>query len=77
MTKLFEKSIRTLELPRVLSLLSDLAVSQAAKDRALATTPAITTDDVARLQDQTDTARALIGQRGAPSFSGLKPVAES
>ena len=39
MTELFEKSIRTLELPRVLGLLAEQAVSAEAKRRALALTP--------------------------------------
>ena len=36
MSKLFDKSIRTLELPRVLQLLSEQAVSPEAKELALA-----------------------------------------
>ena len=39
MTELFEKSIRVLELPRVLALLEQRAVSEAAKERARALTP--------------------------------------
>ena len=35
MSELFEKSLRTLELPRVLQLLSGAAVSAEAKERAL------------------------------------------
>ena len=35
MSELFEKSIRTLELPAVLEKLAAKAVSQAAKDRCL------------------------------------------
>ena len=35
MSELFDKSIRTLELPRVLQLLSDQAVSGEAKEKAL------------------------------------------
>ncbi len=34
MTDLFEKSIHTLELPRVLSLLADQAVTEEGKERA-------------------------------------------
>ncbi len=30
-----------------------------------------------RLLDQTDAARNMIGLRGSPSFSGVKPVAEA
>ena len=34
-------------------------------------------EEVLRLLDQTDAARNLIGLRGSPSFSGVKPVAEA
>ncbi len=77
MTDLFEKSLRTLELPRVLQLLSDAAVSAEAKDRALRVTPETEPEEVLRLLDQTDAARGMIARRGAPSFSGVKPVAEA
>ena len=72
MTELFEKSIRVLELPQLLERLSQKAVSEAAKERALRLTPSTDADDVRRLQDETDAARALIGLRGSPSFSGVK-----
>lgn len=39
MSELFDKSIRTLELPRVLQLLADQAVSEEAKALALAVRP--------------------------------------
>ena len=39
MSELFDKSIRTLELPRVLALLSDQAVSAEARERALRVRP--------------------------------------
>lgn len=77
MTELFEKSIRVLELPQLLERLSQKAVSEAAKERALRLTPSTDADDVRRLQDETDAARALIGLRGSPSFSGVKDVRES
>ena len=77
MTDLFEKSIRTLELPRVLELLSEQAVSAEAKQRALRLRPETEPEEVLRLLDQTDAARNLIGLRGSPSFSGVKPVAEA
>ena len=66
MTELFEKSIRVLELPQLLERLSQKAVSEAAKERALRLTPSTDADDVRRLQDETDAARALIGLRGSP-----------
>ena len=77
MSELFEKSLRTLELPRVLQLLSDQAVSAEAKERALRVSPETEAEEVLRLLDQTDAARLMIGQRGAPSFSGVKPVSEA
>ena len=77
MSELFEKSLRTLELPRVLQLLSDQAVSAEAKERALRVSPETEAEEVLRLLDQTDAARWMIGQRGAPSFSGVKPVGEA
>ena len=77
MSELFEKSVRTLELPRVLELLSAQAVSEEAKSRCLSIRPEAEAEEVLRLQDQTDAARAMIGLRGSPSFSGVKPVSES
>lgn len=77
MSELFEKSMRTLELPRVLRLLADQAVSADAKERALRVRPETEPEEVLRLLDQTDAARQMIGLRGSPVFSGVKPVAES
>ena len=77
MSDLFDKSLRTLELPRVLQMLADQAVSAEAKQRALRTRPETEPEEVLRLLDQTDAARDLIGLRGSPSFSGVKPVAEA
>ena len=77
MSELFDKSIRTLELPGVLQMLSRHAVSAEAKERALRLRPETEPEEVLRLLDQTDAARVMIGLRGAPSFSGVKPVAEA
>ena len=74
---LFEKSLRTLELPRVLELLSEQAVSAEAKERALRVRPETEPEEVLRLLDQTDAARMMIGLHGAPSFSGVRPVGEA
>ena len=77
MSELFDKSIRTLELPRVLALLSDQAVSAEARERALRVRPETETEEVLRLLDQTDAARTMIGLHGSPTFSGVRPVAEA
>jgi len=77
MSELFDKSIRTLELPAVLRMLADQANSEEAREKALAVVPQTDEDDVKRLQDETDAARAMIGIKGSPAFSGIKPVGES
>ena len=77
MTERFEKSIRTLELPRVLELLAHHAVSQEAKERALALRPATELEDVQRLQAETAAAVAMSNLGNAPGFGDLKPVAAS
>ncbi|MBQ6207266.1 MAG: endonuclease MutS2 [Oscillospiraceae bacterium] len=77
MSELVEKSVRTLELPRVLELLSEQAVSAEAKERCLRLRPVTEREDAERLLNETDAARAMIGQHGSPSFSGVKPVAEA
>ena len=48
MTDLFEKSIHTLELPKVLALLAEQAVTEEGKERCLALRPLTDTDDVKR-----------------------------
>ena len=75
MTDLFEKSIRTLELPAVLALLAQKAVSDAAKERCLKLFPATDPEQVSRLLDETDAARERLGLKGSPSFTGVKDVA--
>ena len=77
MSEMFDKSIRTLELPRVLQLLSERAVSAEAKSRALRIRPETEREEVLRLLDQTDAAQKMIGLHGSPSFSGVKSVAEA
>ena len=74
MSELFEKSIRTLELPAVLEKLAAKAVSQAAKDRGLKLTPSTDVEEVLRLLDETDAAKERLGLHGSPSFSGVKDV---
>ena len=74
MSELFEKSIRTLELPAVLEKLAAKAVSQAAKDRCLKLTPSTDAEEVLRLLDETDAAKERLGLHGSPSFSGVNDV---
>ncbi len=75
MSELFEKSIRTLELPTVLAQLSACAVSEAAREKCLRAFPATDRDDVVRLLDETDAAKERMQLHGAPNFAGVKDVA--
>ena len=76
MSELFEKSIRVLELPRLLTMLERHAVSAEAKARVQRLAPADDYGEVSRLLDETDAARKMILLRGSPTFAGVKPVAE-
>ncbi|MBQ0037416.1 MAG: endonuclease MutS2 [Clostridiales bacterium] len=77
MTELFEKSIRTLELPAVLEMLAQRAVSEAAKERCRKLTPSTEVEAVLRLLAETDAAKDRLGLYGSPSFSGVKDVSAS
>lgn len=77
MSELFEKSIRTLELPAILTMLADQTSCAEARKRALEIFPSTDMRDVKRLQDETDAVRNMLGRRGSPPFSGIKPVGES
>ncbi len=76
MSELFEKSIRTLELPAVLEMLSARAVNEAAREKSRHIMPATDRQKVLRLLDETDAARERLGLYGSPSFSGVKDVSE-
>ncbi len=77
MSELFEKSMATLELPRVLELLSGCAVTDEGRERALELRPMADMDDVKRAQAETSAAVKLLVLRGTPGFAGIKPVAAS
>ena len=74
MSDLFEKSIRTLELPAVLELLARHAVSDEAKARCLRLRPSTEEAAVEHLLDETDAAKVRVGLHGSPSFAGVKDV---
>ena len=77
MSELFEKSMSTLELPRVLELLASCAVTDEGKERALRLRPMTDLDDVRRAQEETTAAVKLLVLRGTPGFAGIHPVAAS
>lgn len=75
MTELFEKSIRTLELPRVLTMLAEEAATEEGKESCLNLRPSIHRSEVARLQSQTTAAFELLVKNGSPPLLGIRPVA--
>jgi len=77
MTELYEKSVRTLELPAVLELLSHEAVSAPAKENVLSLRPADSEYEVRRRLGETSAAKTMMVLRGSPSFTGVKDVRSS
>ena len=72
-----EKSIHTLELPKVLAMLADEASSDRAKEMCLELRPRQTLYECQLLQQQTAESYAMIGIQGSPPFSGLKDVSDA
>ncbi len=73
----YEKSVNTLELPAVLAMLSEQAVSETARERALAIAPSADADTVRRRLEETSAASAMLAARGSPSFTGVRDVRPS
>ncbi|PKM72970.1 MAG: endonuclease MutS2 [Firmicutes bacterium HGW-Firmicutes-16] len=77
MTELYEKSVRILELPTVLELLSNEAVSAPAKEKVLTLRPSDSEYDVKRRLGETTAAKTMMVLKGSPSFSGVRDVRSS
>ncbi len=75
--ELFEKSILTLEFPRILELLADEAVTQEGKERCARLRPYTDADDVERALSETSAAVDMVSLHGAPYLGGVKPVRSS
>ena len=71
---LFEKSLRILELPAALDMLAAEAVSEAAKDAALALRPSGEASTVKSMLEETTAAKNMIAGKGSPPFSGVKDI---
>ncbi len=74
---LYEKSLNILELPTVLQMLAEGAVSAGAKEDALKLRPALDRHEILRRQKETSAAKMMMTTKGAPSFSGVKDVGAS
>ncbi|MBQ1351984.1 MAG: endonuclease MutS2 [Oscillospiraceae bacterium] len=75
MMQFYEKSSSILELPQVLALLAQAAVSSEAKEQALALTPSDSPVEVTRRLQETSAARRMTDLKGAPSFREVRPIA--
>ncbi len=74
---LYEKSLKTLELPSVLAMLADEAVSDAAKDAASALSPSGDRHVVRDRLEETTAAKTMMIIKGSPGFSGIRDVRSS
>ena len=77
MTDRFEKSMQTLELPRVLDMLADQAVTEEGKDKARRLRPETDPGEVTALLAETTAAVEKMVLGGSPAFAGVRPVAGS
>ncbi|MDR0905939.1 MAG: endonuclease MutS2 [Oscillospiraceae bacterium] len=74
---LYEKSLRTLELPAVLNKLAAECISQTAKDNALELQPVSDLHEARYRLSETTAARTMMNVKGAPAFSGVRDVRSS
>lgn len=77
MSELYQKSLKKLELDRVLELLSDYTGSEEAAQKCRELKPMTDAEDVRFSQAQTAAACRLIETKGAPSFRGTQDVCAS
>ena len=77
MTDRFEKSMQTLELPRVLDMLADQAVTEEGKEKARRLRPETDPVEVTALLAETTAAVEKMVLGGSPAFAGVRPVAGS
>ena len=70
----YEKSLHTLELPRVLEMLAQEAVSESAREQAAALRPEAGSYEVRRRLQETTAAKTMMAVKGSPSFAGVKDV---
>ena len=72
-----EKSLATIELPKILELLAAEAATPPAKELCRQLRPETSLTQCEKLQEETEDASRLIGLQGSPAFSGVKDVSNS
>jgi len=71
---LYDKSLRTLELPAILEKLAAECISESAKELAAELLPISNIHEARYRLNETSAARIMANSKGAPGFSGLKDV---
>ena len=71
---LFEKSLRTIELPAVLDMLKAQAISEAAKEETANLRPMTDIYEVREKLAETSAAKKMMEVRGSPSFGGVRDI---
>ncbi len=74
--KNFDKASKTLEFDKILSLLSECALTEGAKKKALAVMPETDINRIRRKLRETEEAKRLAGVKGAPSFYGVIDISD-
>ena len=77
MNELYEKSLHTLELDRVLAMLSDCCITEEGKERAGKLVPTSDAEEVSGLLKGTTDACHMVELKGAPAFRDVKDVKPS
>ena len=73
-SKLYEKSLKVLELPEILNMLSAEAVSESAKEMAQSLIPLNDIYDIKRRLEEATAAKDMMVLRSSPPFSGVKDI---
>ena len=72
-----EKSLATIELPKILDMLAAEAATPPAKELCRQLRPETSLTQCEKLQEETDDASKLIGLQGSPAFSGVKDISNA
>ena len=77
MNELYEKSLHTLELDRVLSMLADCCITEEGKQRAVQLRPVTDADEVRVLLKETSDANHMVELKGTPGLRDVKNIKAS
>ena len=72
-----EKSLATIELPKILEMLAAEAATPPAKELCRQLRPETSLTQCEKLQEETEDASRLIGLQGSPAFSGVKDISNA